>query len=389
MKILITMTPAFNPSSGGVQRISFNLGKFFHENGLEVRYYSFAREGHIESIYGLLLFAPEEGGCRNERNIAHMESLLMEWRPDVVMNQMPYEVSIRKSLFKAKQHGRFLLLGCLMNSLFNFKNNAREVTRRNLSRTIFRFVDNFVGMTFIQLRHWWKHRSDLKKIVDEHDLFVLVAPPSKEELRYFIGDYKPEKIVVVPNSIPSIPAEEAMKEKIVLHVGRLNLHQKRSDLLLDVWKLVANHLPDWKFIVVGDGPYRETMNQRIKQESIVRVLLEGFQNPDAYYQKAPIFMMPSAFEGFPNVLLEAQSHGAVPVVFDSYKVLSWIVNDGTDAVLIKPFNTKAMAAALIDLAGKSDVCSVMARAARANVERFHIQKVGHQWLTLFKQYRQE
>ena len=54
MRILFTMTPAFKPEEGGVQRTTFKLGKYFTKQGMDVSYYSTADKGHIRAEYGTL-----------------------------------------------------------------------------------------------------------------------------------------------------------------------------------------------------------------------------------------------------------------------------------------------------------------------------------------------
>jgi hypothetical protein len=129
MKIFYTMVPSFVPHAGGVQRVTYNNGKYFHEQGLEVYYYSTTHEGHDPVEYGRLLHAPEPGCVKNPRNMRDLAQRLEEVRPDVVINQMPYEKELRETLSTCKATVGFRLFGCLHNSLFNFKNNVRDRIR--------------------------------------------------------------------------------------------------------------------------------------------------------------------------------------------------------------------------------------------------------------------
>lgn len=383
LKVLFTLTPAFNPNAGGVQRTTWKLGKYFAEQGLEVHYYSLAHKGHTDVYYGKLFSAPKSGGSGNAANIQDLKYQLEQIKPDVVINQMPYYKALRLCLYHNKSKIGYLLLGCLRNSLFNFKSNARDRMRQMLPKLALAVMDNAVGEAVVQKRHWYTHSRDLKAILDEHDYFVLLAPPNREELHYFVGDYKREKVITIPNSIPQVADQLPVKEKTILHVGRLNVQQKRSDLLLDFWAHTCQHLPDWKFLIVGDGPYMQQLRKELKQRNLPRVQLEGYQKPQPYYKKAAIFMMPSAYEGFPNTLLEAQSYGCAPLIFDSYAALSWIVEDGRDACLIQAFDTAVMAERAIALAKSDEKLKSMQQAALENARRFTIDQVGKIWLDFF------
>lgn len=383
MKILYTMVPSFVPHAGGVQRVTYNNGKYFSEQGLEVYYYSTAHEGHDPVEYGSLLHAPAPGGVKNPRNMEDLAQKLAQVRPDVVINQMPYEKELRETLSTCKLTVGFQLIGCLHNSLFNFKNNVRDRMRIMLPNGAYQVMNNPVGVELVKQYHRVKHRRDLKAIIDHHDRFVLLAPPNRSELEYFVGDYKAEKVIAIPNAVADIELKTQAKGKYLLHVGRLDVHQKRSDLLLPFWEQVHARLPDWSFVIVGDGPYLADLKARVRERGLPRVELAGYQVPDRYYRQAAIFMMPSAFEGFPNTILEAQSYGCALVAFDSYQALRWIVNDGKDALLVPPFEVKAMADEVVDLARDDARRAGLQRAAQRNVQRFTREKVGRQWMEFF------
>lgn len=382
MKILFTLTPTFNPNAGGVQRSTFKIGKYLFEKRFTVAYFSMENKGHIKSDFGQLYFSSEPGGTENKNNLDELKKVLQTFKPDFVINQMPYENNLRKVLFENK-NSNYILLGCLRNSLFNFKSFARDRMEQLMPTSLFKFMDNPIGIGIAQKRHYYKHRKDLKAIIDQHDKFILLAPPNKDELEHFVGNYKDEKILSIPNSIPKVEYNLGKKEKIILHVGRLNIAQKRSDLLMKIWEKVHPHLPDWEFVIVGDGPYMPELKTEIKDKNIPRVRLEGIQKPEPYYQKASIFMMPSAYEGFPNTIIEAQSYGCVPFAFDSYLALSWIVNHENDAVLSPAFDVEDMANMLTDVALNKSKMDKMQIQSLENAEKFTIEKVGEIWINLF------
>lgn len=384
-KILFTLTPSFNPNDGGVQRTTWKLGEYFTNRGYTVAYYSFGVEGHVQPDHGTLYHSKKPGKAVNSENIQDLEKVLKEIRPDIVINQMPYEQGLRDLLSNKKTELEYYLLGCLRNSLFSFKSNARDKLKEQLPGILFKIIDNPPGMRLVQHRHKLKHRRDLKSIIDNHDYFILLAPPNREELCFFIDDYKKEKVVSIPNSIPAVHDDLSKKEKIILHVGRINISQKRSDLLPDFWEYLHDKVPDWKFFIVGDGPYYNELEKDFEKRKLPRVSLEGFREPESYYQKASVFMMPSAYEGFPNTLLEAQSFGCAPVLFNSFNALDWVVEDDVNACLVEPFDTKAMADNVVQLCKNGDQLMQMQQAALKNAGRFTIDKVGIQWEKFFQE----
>ncbi|MHB2153616.1 glycosyltransferase [Calditrichota bacterium GD2] len=384
MKILFVLVPALNPFKGGVQRITYNLGKFFHENNIEVFYFSFSINDHIDEVYGKLYHASYKGLADNSDNVFELQKLLQELNVDIVINQMPYEKKIRKALFKNKEKLQYKLIACIHNSLFCFKENVKNIALRELPSPFNKLMATNMGTTLLKGYHRIKHGIELRDILRGHDYCLLFTPPNHEELRYFVGDYKVEKIGYMPNPVSTIKSLNTKKEKIILHVGRINIPQKRSDLLLDFWKKVFSALPDWRFIIIGDGPYREELERDLQQQNLPNMQIMGYQNPEPYYERASLFMMPSAYEGFPNTILEAHSYGCPVLAFDSYAALRWIVNDGKDALLSQPFDTRQMAEHAIMLARNEKRLYAMQKAAIENAKRFTIERVGQLWIDIFQ-----
>ncbi|MEL7222316.1 MAG: glycosyltransferase, partial [Bacteroidota bacterium] len=352
-------------------------------SGVTVAYFSFKPTGHLPIEAGELFFAPQEGGEHTPENLRQLAKVLEEWRPDIVINQMPYITQLWPVLREAKAKINCSLLGCLHNTLFSVVNNVREATMRALPTPLFRLLDHKLGLYLMLQIHKFKHSKALRGIISTHDRFILLTEPNREELRYFIGDYPEEKVMVIPNSIKLDGIAASAKEKVVLHVGRLNDGQKRSDLLLDIWTKCCTELPDWKFYIVGDGPYMEILQAEIAQKEIPRVYLEGYQKPDDYFAKAPYFVMPSAYEGFPNTILEAQAYSCVVFAFDSYPAVQWIVNDQKDAILAAPYDTDQMAQQLLSMAQSADKTATFQAAARTNAAKFSLFNITEKWLALF------
>jgi len=379
-KILIILTPAFQPNAGGVQMSTLKMGQRFAKLGHEVMVFSFKDQGHVDCEFGQLACAPEAGGKRNPANLIALERILTDFRPDVVINQMPYEHEIGQVL---KDNKQYLLLGCLRNTLYSVRGNLKAYVARTAPGPVKRLSGwKPVKQAFLAL-HRKRHRADLVRILDTYDHFVMFGPPNLEELRYFVPEFEQDKVRLIPNSIPEVAEAPPRKEKRLLWLGRVAHEQKRAALILPIWQRVSGALPDWELDVVGNGPLLENLQHRAVQQSLPRIHFHGRQVPDDYYRRAAIFFMTSAFEGFPNTLVEAQSHAAIPVVFDSYPVASWIVDDGVNGHLVEPFDVDGMAMRIVELANHPDRHG-FAEQALESARRFHIDRVGQMWQELFE-----
>ena len=379
-RILFVLTPALDPNVGGVQMATWRLGTFFHDSGHVVGVFSFTQRGHSPQAFASLFAALEEGSAESKTNRRALGAAIKEFRPDVVINQMPYEHAIGEVLTRYKD---YLLLGCLHNTLYSVRANLDAYGKEILPRWIQPWFRNPIGRAGMLQLHRVRHRRDLTRILATYDGFVMFGPPNLDELGYFVPGFDRDKIALIPNSIPFVPEAVPAKEKRLLWLGRVGYGQKRADLILSVWKQVSARLPDWHLDIVGGGPALVDIRRGVEEHGIPQVEIHGKQVPDDYYRRAAIFFMTSSFEGFPNTLVEAQSFGTIPVIFDSYPVASWIVEQGRNGFLIPPFDVEAMAQTIVEIAESAER-DRLARQALDSARRFEIEKVGTMWQELFE-----
>lgn len=387
MKILFVQTNVYSSNASGVPRVTYNLGKYFTKVGLEVAYFSFKTSGHIDVEFGQLYHAIEDYGVNNKKNLIALKKCISNFQPNIVINQMAQDSKLRGFLNKERVNHNFKLIGCIHNSLFAFKSNVKAIMKRSLPKP-FNHVMSTEVMSKIPLSyHNIKQKRELTEILRFHDTLLLNTPANLEELKYFVDAKGLEsgRINFMMNPVLKIQKELPKKEKVILHLGRLNNTQKRSDLLLDFWEKTYNGLPDWQFKVVGNGPYYEALVSDLQKRNLPRMELLGFQKAEPYYKEASIFMMPSANEGVPHTIIDSQSFGCPTLAFNSYAALEYIVEDGINALLAKPFDTTEMAKLCVNLAKNDMVLEKMQKKALKNAERFSIEKIGKEWLTLFDQ----
>ena len=378
MRILITMTPPLDPTTGGVQMSTVKLSRMLAPLGYEICVFSFAQDGHVVQPTCSYVAAPYAGGVAEPRNLQALSAQIERFRPDVTINQMPYEHPIGKVL---RVHPA-PTLGCLRNTLFSVRNNLDAYATRCLPGPLVPLGQTALGHRVLLARHRRRHTADLRRIIATYDRFVMFAEPNLDELRFFVPDFDPQKIALIPNSIPDVLPAPPAKENRILWLGRVTRTQKRADLILPLWQRLAAHLPDWHFDVVGDGDLLPALQAEAERSSVPRITFHGRQISEPFFRRAAIFVMTSEFEGFPNTLVEAQSRGAIPVVFDSYPVVRWLVDDGKDGVLAPTGDLAATEAAIMDLCQSPQRRTTMARAALDAADRFTEARVAGKWQAL-------
>ncbi|MFY0672427.1 MAG: glycosyltransferase [Bacteroidia bacterium] len=381
MKVLFVLIQKFNPILGGVERSTYKISKFLATRGCNCAVYSLDCNTNFELDNVTVERSLESGNYLNEKNIEHLCNFILKIKPDIIINQSPYYLNSQISDVIKKIDIKYL--ACLRQSLFMFKDNYELQIAKMGSGFMQKLLLNPLVRQLVLKRHDYRQKKILKHILNVHTKYIMLTESNIGEIQYFVGKYKEERLHVIPNSIPFVnQIDFNQKEKILLHVGRLNTVQKKSDLLLPLWEKVSEKLKDWKFVIVGDGDYYKELKE--KSKSLERIEVVGYQAPDTFYHKASLFMMPSAYEGFPNTLIEAQSYGCFPFVFDSYAALRDIVND-ENAGISEPFNIEDMADNIVRVAKDSQGLEKRMKMALGNAKKYTIDNVGKMWIELFKQ----
>ena len=140
------------------------------------------------------------------------------------------------------------------------------------------------------------------------------------------------------------------------------------------WQLAAEQCPNGHAIIAGQG--RREPDFRAALEGAPRVQWLGFRSDVPAVMKAlDVFVLPSRFEGFGLVLVEAMAAGAACIAYNSSNMPE-IISDGVEGWLVPLGDVPALAGAIVQLCADKALRSRMGAAARAAaVARFSAERM--------------
>jgi D-inositol-3-phosphate glycosyltransferase len=242
------------------------------------------------------------------------------------------------------------------------------------------------------------------------DRLIAVTPLERAQMVWLYGA-DAAKIAVVPcgvdlelfRPIPSGEAKEALglpaTRRIILFVGRIE-PLKGIDTLLRAMALVAPEVPHWQqdlsVVIIGGAPGAgaEQTNaelarlERLRTELGIEnlVTFQGAKDQDRlvyYYSAADMVVMPSHYESFGMVALEAMACGT-PVIASKVGGLAFNVQDCQTGFLVPERNADALAEKIRLLLTNQELRAQLGWQAGHWAHRFGWPAVAQQILGLYE-----
>ena len=171
---------------------------------------------------------------------------------------------------------------------------------------------------------------------------------------------------------------------LVLFVGRLD-PQKAPFVLLEAFeRLIARH-SDWQLLFVGDGPLRSSMTEwATKHRLNSNVCFAGWR-PDVpeLLKTADVLVLPSLWEGMPNIVLESMASG-LPVVVSRVEGTEELIRDGETGLLVTPGSVEEVERQIEKLLVDREFSTSLAKVAQQAVFKgFTLEAMVHSYEQLY------
>jgi glycosyltransferase involved in cell wall biosynthesis len=168
-------------------------------------------------------------------------------------------------------------------------------------------------------------------------------------------------------------------------VGRL-VAQKDPELLLTAFLSVLAQIPrNIRMVIVGDGPLMAPLSARIAEAKAGdRVLLAGHADGLSAMSAFDVFALPSLYEGFPYVLLEALALG-LPIVATAVGGVHAMATNGENGFVVPPGDARRLAQALLIMCTNPELRTRMADRSLSRSQRFSSSRMVTETEMAYKQ----
>jgi L-malate glycosyltransferase len=192
-----------------------------------------------------------------------------------------------------------------------------------------------------------------------------------------------EKIRVIYNGVRIPDSADRPDPSLPLTVGivaNLNRPIKRVDLFLRAARLVADALPQARFVIVGDGHLRPALTELCAALNLTAVVSFRGSVPDSSLEIAhfDVGVLTSDSEGLSNSILEYMAAG-VPTVARRVGGNPELVADGESGLLVGEDGALGLATAVLSLLRDPSLRAKIGRQARARAQaRFSVEACAQQ-----------
>jgi glycosyltransferase involved in cell wall biosynthesis len=194
------------------------------------------------------------------------------------------------------------------------------------------------------------------------------------------GRFPQEKIVVIPNGIDAslyihvvpIPVEQLgvpNGRRIMVAMGRLD-KQKGLDWLLSFASPLLAQTPQHDLVIVGDGPQRRELMNVADQAGVgSRVHFPGWRSDiPSILAASDLLLLPSRWEGMPNVVLEAMASG-LPVVATQSEGVCELLSEAAEPQTVALGDSQAFTAKVVSIARDREMAAALGQKNRVIAEK--------------------
>jgi glycosyltransferase involved in cell wall biosynthesis len=372
MKIL-QVTSVFPPHIGGLENVVYNISKGLIE------------EGHQVTVYTTNLPRSKAHELKNGITINRIPVLFAVFGAPIAIF-LPYMMKENVDLVHVHVPP---VLGATSALVFS---------RIKRIPVVLTFHNDTVGKNFVQRLLAGVYNVFLNRLILEN-VKLITVPSQAYEVELKRRGIDDNKIKVINNGIDfsimhansnsnRLKAQLGFSgKKMILFVGALE-KRKGVEFLIKALPIIKEKVQDAKLLIVGNGSEKnhleELANSLDSPEGVIFTGHVSDERLEALYNAADVFVLPSLYESFGLVLLEAMAHRK-PIVATKILGVSELVTSGLNGILVEPRNSEQLSEAIIQVLSEKNYANQLGTNGELFSRKFGWKKMVAEYMSAYRE----
>ncbi|MDM8528412.1 glycosyltransferase family 4 protein [Anaerolineales bacterium HSG24] len=236
-------------------------------------------------------------------------------------------------------------------------------------------------------------------LVNQATRIIVCSHHMVNEIQSFFG-VPADKIEIIPNGtnftklltsnkdLEAFRANYCSPETVLIYTIARLVHEKGIHVLIEAMSHIFPHHPQTQLLIAGKGPNIDQLKQLTHDLGIAdHVTFLGFVSDadrDQFFKIADLTVVPSLYEPFGIVALEAMALGC-PVVVSDTGGLSEVVEHQVSGLTVPPDNVSALSAAMMEILTDPSKTEQYINEAKERVKTvFNWQQIARQTIQVYQ-----
>lgn len=185
--------------------------------------------------------------------------------------------------------------------------------------------------------------------------------------------------------IKSFPPNK--KKRYILYLGRIDIFQKGLDILLQAFKLVLIKEKNLKLVIAGTGKDLHRLRKLVREVGVSKnIKILGWVSDKKKFellQNAVLVCMPSRFEAFPVLPIEAMALGT-PIIATKIEGIKEIITNNKTGILIPKENHIELARKILFILNNKELQKRLNINAQKEARKYNWFSVSRKFFNFYK-----